>query len=174
MSHIGERIRQLRKLMKWNQKTFASILGISQSHLSSLEAGISSPSETLLLLVCKEFDVNMSWLTDGQGPMTEPGKALSTQELKEIEELVQGIEFDAVAKYAEMFLMNHRMMARALVKALNKGKKLNPELCSFFLVGLLEEVLGLREEEPFISVQKMLQKWKPHASAGKESSSDQP
>lgn len=174
MSQIGERIKQLRKLMKSNQKTFASILGISQSHLSSLEAGISSPSETLLLLLCKEFDINMRWLTDGQGPMTEPVKALSAQELKEIEELVQGIEFDTVAKYAEMFLMNHRMVARPLVKALNKGKKLNPELCSFFLVGLLEEVLGLREEEPFISVQKMLQKWKPHVSAGKESSAEQP
>lgn len=64
---LGERIKFVRKNNKLNQTDFASLLGISQTHVSKIEKDVENPSETLLLLISFLFAVNIDWLKNGQG-----------------------------------------------------------------------------------------------------------
>lgn len=162
MDQVNERIRQLRRITKQTQRVFAGILGISRSHVANLEAGKVSPSEHLLLLICKQFGVNPQWLKHGKGFMTVPSEPLEPEQLEEIDSIVQEVKFESVAKYTEMFLSSHRIMSRHLVEALKDAKKLNPELCPFLVTDLLEEVLSIAEGEPFVSAKRMLRRWKPY------------
>lgn len=75
MSSIGERIRSLRKSQHINQQQFASIIGISQAHVSNIEKGQDNPSNKVLNVISAEFDINFNWLKTGEGEMwatTEP------------------------------------------------------------------------------------------------------
>lgn len=62
MNTIGERIRIVRKMNNLNQKQFAQILGVSQTHISKIEANKDSPSQKLLKSICIEFNINQDWL----------------------------------------------------------------------------------------------------------------
>lgn len=64
---LGERINFVRKDNKLNQKDFAKLLGISQTHVSKIEHGIENPSETLLLFISYKFAVNIDWLKNEEG-----------------------------------------------------------------------------------------------------------
>jgi len=173
--HVGERIRGLRHVFNLTQKAFASTLGISRSHVANLESGKVLPSEQLLLSICEKYELNLEWLKHGKGPSAALEKPLTPKQKRELDDELQKIAYGAIITYTSAFLTAFKPFADAfLVERLKAADRLNPEHCPLFLVDLLEEVLHLREEEPFISVQKMLQKWKPHVSAGKESSADQP
>lgn len=67
---LGERIKLVRKTNKLNQKNFAAMLGISQTHVSKIEKGVENPSETLLLFMSYKFAVNIDWLKTEQGNYT--------------------------------------------------------------------------------------------------------
>lgn len=64
---IGERIKQVRKDAKKNQKDFGEEFGISQSHISNIEKGADNPSYTLIKFICSKYDVNEEWLANGNG-----------------------------------------------------------------------------------------------------------
>lgn len=68
---IGERIKIIRKNHNFNQKQFADILCISQTHISKIENNNDFASEKLLNLICAEFDVNYEWLKYGEGSMND-------------------------------------------------------------------------------------------------------
>lgn len=78
---IGERIKIIRKNYKFNQKQFADILCISQTHISKIENNNDYASEKLLNLICAEFDVNYEWLKYGTGTMNDNN--LPTQTINE-------------------------------------------------------------------------------------------
>ena len=52
-----------------NQKEFAAILGISESHLSGLEAGNNQPSDMLIKLLSRSYSISEEWIRAGEGPM---------------------------------------------------------------------------------------------------------
>jgi transcriptional regulator with XRE-family HTH domain len=66
---IGNRIKQLRKRLKLNQKIFGEYLGVSDSAISQLEKGKNQPSRKLLKSICSEYRVNPVWLETGKGEM---------------------------------------------------------------------------------------------------------
>ena len=67
---LGERIFFVRKSNNLNQKDFAKMLGISQTHVSKIESGAENPSETLLLFISYQFAVSMEWLKEEKGNYT--------------------------------------------------------------------------------------------------------
>lgn len=72
LNTIGERIRFLRKkecLM--TQVEFAEQLGVTNAHISKIEKGLTMPSEALIKLMCKSFNVSEHWIKDGLPPMYE-------------------------------------------------------------------------------------------------------
>ena len=59
MATVAERIKFVRKHFRLNQVDFASIIGISQTHISKIESGKDNASNKVLL----------DWLKDGIGVM---------------------------------------------------------------------------------------------------------
>ncbi|WP_265822572.1 helix-turn-helix domain-containing protein [Geovibrio ferrireducens] len=68
MSH-GERIKNIRKILKLNQKDFSDKIGINQSTLSQYESGTINPSKAVLISISNSFGVSIEWLLTGEGEM---------------------------------------------------------------------------------------------------------
>lgn len=71
LQEIGERIRQVRKTKGLTQKEFAQRIGISNTHLSDLEAGKSSAGAEFLVELEKTYIVDIHWLITGKRTMFE-------------------------------------------------------------------------------------------------------
>lgn len=68
-STIGERIRAIRKTVKLSQTEFGVRLGVGLGVIRNLEAGLTTPSEAQIDLMCNVFTVNPEWLESGRGEM---------------------------------------------------------------------------------------------------------
>lgn len=70
---IYERIKYLRKeVLKLSRREFGDRLGVSESVIVNVELNrLAKPEqkEPIIKLICKEFNVNYSWLKDGIGEM---------------------------------------------------------------------------------------------------------
>lgn len=77
---IGERFREIRKMLEFNQRKFASELGISQTHISSIELGKDQPSSSLIKLVCMKYNLNEDWLVTGVGTPIKETANIETPE----------------------------------------------------------------------------------------------
>ncbi|MDO5560953.1 MAG: helix-turn-helix transcriptional regulator [Oscillospiraceae bacterium] len=67
---IGDRIKLIRKKNNLNQSQFASVLGISQTHISKIESNRDIPSDKILRTIGIEFSINFEWLKTGTGEDT--------------------------------------------------------------------------------------------------------
>lgn len=69
METIGNRIYNLRKKLDLSMEKFGNKLGISKSAISAFEKDLSNPSNQTIKLICREFNVDYFWLTEGTGEM---------------------------------------------------------------------------------------------------------
>ncbi len=69
MENIGQRIKQLRKMLKLSQEEFGKKIGKSASAIARYESGSREIDESTLKLIAKEFNVNEEWLKTGEGEM---------------------------------------------------------------------------------------------------------
>ncbi len=73
---IKDRVRQVRLQAdngnKMLQTVFAEKIGLAMSTVSQIERGEKVPSKQTIELICKVFDINKAWLTDGIGEMKKP------------------------------------------------------------------------------------------------------
>lgn len=65
----GERLRVLRKSLDLTLEKFGGALGVGKTAISKLENGENNLTDQMLLLICKEYDVNEDWLRNGDGDM---------------------------------------------------------------------------------------------------------
>lgn len=65
----GERIKELRLVLRLNQREFADIFGVSRSFISAVEKNISYLSKKNLHKLLTEYDINLNWLIAGVGNM---------------------------------------------------------------------------------------------------------
>lgn len=64
---MRDRIAFLRKKLKLTQGEFGERLGLGKSAISRIENGIIEPTSQTLKFICREFNVNYVWLTEGTG-----------------------------------------------------------------------------------------------------------
>lgn len=64
---MKERIKELRKMLKLNQADFGSRVGVKGNTIGNYELGLRNPSEAVIFSICREFNVNESWLRTGTG-----------------------------------------------------------------------------------------------------------
>lgn len=77
---MNERIRQLRESMSLSRAAFGERLGVSGDVINNLERGRAEAKESMIKLICKEFDVNYMWLKDGIEPIhTETDRTTMAQ-----------------------------------------------------------------------------------------------
>ena len=82
---VGQRLRRIRKAAGISQRRLAMEAGISQSGLSSIEAGTQSPSVKTLSLICKALGIEIADLFQA--------KPLDSRKLpKYLEPLIREVE----------------------------------------------------------------------------------
>ena len=69
---MNQRIREVRVSAGLKQDEFAEKLGLSRNFISLLEVGARIPSDRTIADICREFDVNETWLRTGEGEMFLP------------------------------------------------------------------------------------------------------
>ena len=67
MSDLSSRFKEIRKIYGLNQKEFATQLGISQNHISSIENDKEKPSLMLIKYICLKYNIDEEWLMEGVG-----------------------------------------------------------------------------------------------------------
>lgn len=69
---MNERIKELRKALGLNQTEFGEKIGIKQGSVAGYESGVRTPLDSVILSMCREFNVNEKWLRTGDGEMFLP------------------------------------------------------------------------------------------------------
>lgn len=65
---VGERINELRKnILGLTLEAFGEKLGVGKTAISKLEKGERNLTEQMAKAVCREYNVNYFWLTEGDG-----------------------------------------------------------------------------------------------------------
>lgn len=66
---MKDRIRQIRTYLGLTQQEFADKLGISHESVGAYEIGRNEPTDDVISLICRAFDINEEWLRTGKGDM---------------------------------------------------------------------------------------------------------
>lgn len=66
---MENRIKKLRKALNLTQTEFGARIGIKGNTVTGYETGIRSPSDAVVVSICREFNVNEDWLRTGDGEM---------------------------------------------------------------------------------------------------------
>ena len=83
---MNERIKAVRKAQGLTMEQFGERIGVGRSNISLIESDKSKPSNSAILMICREFGVDETWLRTGEGEMFRP----KTQE-EEIEEFLRSV-----------------------------------------------------------------------------------
>lgn len=62
---MNERLKKIRKSFNLNQEDFGKKLGISGAAISRLEKGARNFTDQMVLSICREFNVDYAWFTQG-------------------------------------------------------------------------------------------------------------
>lgn len=69
---MRERMKELRKNLNLTQQELADQLHIKRTNIANYESGLSSPTDSVIALICREFNVSEEWLRTGTGDMFIP------------------------------------------------------------------------------------------------------
>ena len=72
MNDLNGRISLLIQELDMKKTTFAEKLNVSQAFISQLCSGVKQPSDRTIADICREFNVNETWLRTGEGEMFRP------------------------------------------------------------------------------------------------------
>lgn len=64
---MNKRIAEVRRSNELNQQDFAAKIGLTKNFVSLLETGNRTPSDRTISDICREFNVNETWLRTGEG-----------------------------------------------------------------------------------------------------------
>lgn len=65
----GDRIKEIRKNSGLTLEKFGEKLGVGKTAISKLEKGQVNLTDQMAKSICREFDVNETWLRTGKGEM---------------------------------------------------------------------------------------------------------
>lgn len=68
---VASRTSELRKAFGLTQQAFADRLGITRGAVANWDLDRSDPSDAVISLICRVFNVREAWLRDGEGEMLE-------------------------------------------------------------------------------------------------------
>lgn len=69
MNTINERIAQCIETTGLTKTAFARKINLSQPHISKIALGYTDPTDRTIADICREFNVNETWLRTGEGEM---------------------------------------------------------------------------------------------------------
>lgn len=69
---MKDRIKKIRKELDLTQQEFAEKIGIKRNTIANYETGRNDPVDSVVSLICREFNVREEWLRTGEGEMFRP------------------------------------------------------------------------------------------------------
>lgn len=66
---MNARIKELRIELKMTQEAFGNHIGLKRNSIAQIELGTRTPSNQVIVSICREFYVNENWLRTGEGTM---------------------------------------------------------------------------------------------------------
>ena len=67
MYQLKNRIKLIRKELGLTQQEFSDRIGIKRGAIANYEIGRNEPVDSVISLICREFNVNEEWLRTGKG-----------------------------------------------------------------------------------------------------------
>ena len=64
---MNERIKKLRKELGLSQKGFGERIGLTRDNIANIEGNRAEIKDVVIKAICKEFDINETWLRTGEG-----------------------------------------------------------------------------------------------------------
>lgn len=107
---MKDRLKQLRKTLDLKQRDIAERLGVNVGLIGAWECGKQAIPKTRIYQLCKEYNVNRTWLETGEGEMFEPKVEPDVDEIKRqfVEAIIKQLTddqrqviYDAVMNEAE-------------------------------------------------------------------------
>lgn len=89
---MNERIKRLRKALGFTQQEFAERIGVKRNTIAQYEIGRNKPIDSIINLICREYNVSPEWLQTGEGEMFQPAPQ------NELEALTQKYKLTAADK----------------------------------------------------------------------------
>ena len=66
---MNERIKKLRRYLNLTQQEFADKIGIKRNTVANYEINRNEPSNAVITLICKTYNIREDWLRNGTGEM---------------------------------------------------------------------------------------------------------
>lgn len=145
---MNERIKKLRKTLDLTQQEFANKIGMKRNTVANYETNRNEPSNSVVSLICKTFNVSEVWLRTGKGEMFA--------ERSESDELAAAVERLITGESAEF--------KRRLINALSTLKDEHWLL----LEEKLKEIVGVRET-PSLDIEAEVSAYRTELEAQQES-----
>ncbi len=99
---INQRLKDLRKNMKLNQKEFGAAIQLGQGAVSWMEQEGNTITDQNVKVICDTFKVNEDWLRTGAGEMFAPKEILGVLEMLQNEMELSTSEIDAIRAFVAM------------------------------------------------------------------------
>lgn len=98
---MHDRIKKLRKALDLTQQEFADRIGIKRNTIANYETGRNDPIDSVVSLICREFNVNEKWLRFGDGEMFKAAPSGALDALADTYRLTHG-EYILIEKFVNM------------------------------------------------------------------------
>lgn len=98
---MNEQIKKLRKHLNFSQEKFGSKLGVTKTAISKMELGTYNTTDTMIKLICSNFNVNEEWLRYGTGEMLVEPDTFSLDKYADKHNLTS-LELSIMKSYMEL------------------------------------------------------------------------
>lgn len=96
---MKDRIKKIRKELDLTQQKFADKIGVKQNTVAQYEMGRNKPIDSVVSLICREFNVSEDWLRNGNGDMFLPADREN-----EISKLIRNLLSDEANTFKNRFI----------------------------------------------------------------------
>lgn len=123
---MNERIKQLRKALGYTQQEFADRIGVKRNTIAQYEIGRNEPIDSVVNLICKEYNVNPDWLRDGSGEMFIDPATFSLDEYAQANKLNK-TEISIIRGFMELDPTTRQAIYNIFANAFNENNVAIPD-----------------------------------------------
>ena len=139
---MNERIRKLRRTLDLTQKEFGDRIGVKGNTIATYEGGRNEPIDSVISLICREFNVNEEWLRTGKGEMFAPAPSSALDALAQ----ERGLTHREYIVLEKLLLLRPEVRADLIDCLMDIAAAINADEIQAFLAFLFVLHVSLRPE----------------------------
>lgn len=163
---MNERIKELRKTLGLTQQEFADRIGMKRNTIANYEINRNEPSNSVVSLVCREFNVQEEWLRTGKGEMFEAKPENRLDELSK-EYNLDELDRQMVLGYLNLNVMEREVVKRYMLGVISRAeiKAQRSEPPSDEMLRAAPLAAKLHEELPNPEIEAQVERYRQHLIA---------